>query len=223
MPFRFSQPDRLRVSELHNLAIDPDPDEPFPFHLLDYVAKFAFLVLQKRREQNDPGLGRKPENLIDDLLGRLPMDWLARRWIVGLSDSRKEDPEIVENLSGGRDGGTGIGSRASLLNRNRRGAPFDEIDVRFLHLIQELPGVGGEALDVAALALGIKGIEGKRGLSGAAEAGNDDQLFPRNLHLEILEIVLARTADLDSLRRHRTPNVEPVSQAQLLLFSSECP
>ena len=36
--------------------------------------------------------------------------------------------------------------------------------------------------------------------------------------MEILQIVLARAADLDSLRRHRTTNVEPISQAQLLLF-----
>ena len=32
--------------------------------------------------------------------------------------------------------------------------------------------------------------------------------------------MLARTTDLDTLRRHRTKYVEPLSQAQLLLFSS---
>jgi hypothetical protein len=39
--------------------------------------------------------------------------------------------------------------------------------------------------------------------------------------VEILEIVLACTADLDSLRWHRTTKVEPVSQAQPSPFSSQ--
>ena len=90
-----------------------------------------------------------------------------------------------------------------MFNRNRRGKPFDEIDVRFFHLIEELPRVSGEAFHVAPLAFGIERIEGERRFSGTAQAGNDHQLLPRQFHVEILQIVLARTTDLDNLRRHR--------------------
>ncbi len=84
--------------------------------------------------------------------------------IVRLADGREQDAEIIENLGRGRDSGTGIRSRAPLLDRDRRRKPLDEIDVRLFHLVQELPGVGGEALDVAALSLGIERVEGEGGL-----------------------------------------------------------
>ena len=35
------------------------------------------------------------------------------------------------------------------------------LDVRLLHHLQELAGVGGQALDVAPLPLGIDGVEGE--------------------------------------------------------------
>ena len=41
------------------------------------------------------------------------------------------------------------------------GQALDEVDVRLVHLAQELPGVGREGLDVAALALGVNGVEGQ--------------------------------------------------------------
>jgi hypothetical protein len=36
---------------------------------------------------------------------------------------------------------------------------FDIVDVRFLHLPQELPGIGRQRLDITALPLGVDGIE----------------------------------------------------------------
>ena len=96
----------------------------------------------------------------------------------------------------------GFAAGAALLDRDRRRKTFDEIDVRFFHLIEKLPGIGGQTLDVTPLAFGIERIESERRLSRAAQAGDNDQFLTRNLDVEILEIVLARTTDLDSLRRH---------------------
>src|SRR2546422_10918357 len=70
------------------------------------------------------------------------------------------------------------------------------------HLIEELPRISGEALDVAALPLGIKSVEGQRGFPGAAQPGDDHQFLPWNFHMEVLEIVLAGSANFDNLRRH---------------------
>ena len=137
-----------------------------------------------------------------------------------LADGRKKHAQIIVNLGRGRDGRTRIRPRAALLDRDRGRKPFDEIDVRLFHLVEELPGISRKALDVAALAFGIERIEGERRFPRAAQAGDHDQLLPRNLDVEILEIVLARTTDLDSLCRHRTGYVEPISQAQPLHFSS---
>ena len=128
-----------------------------------------------------------------------------------LTHGRKQHAQVIVNLGRGRDGRPRVRARAPLLDRDRGRQAFDEIDVRLFHLVEELPGVGGKALDVAPLSFGVEGIKGERGLAGAAQAGNHDQLFPRNLHVEVLQIVLARSTDLDSLRRHRTRNVEPVT------------
>ena len=92
------------------------------------------------------------------------MDGLPGRGIVRLTDGRKQNAQIVENLGRGRDGGTRVGARAPLLDRDRRRKALDEIDIRLFHLVQELPGVGGEAFDVAALPLGVERVEGERGL-----------------------------------------------------------
>ncbi len=49
-----------------------------------------------------------------------------------------------------------------LLYRNRRREPFYMIDIRLFHHRQELTRVGRERLNIAALPLGIKRVEGER-------------------------------------------------------------
>ena len=100
-----------------------------------------------------------------------------------------------------------------------------EIPREKLVVITGLSGSGKSSLafDIPALSFRIKRIKRERGLPGPAQAGNNNQLLSRNLYLKILEIVLACTADLDSLRWHRTTKVEPVSQAQPSCFSSQKP
>jgi len=68
------------------------------------------------------------------------------------------------------------------------------LHVGLLHLAQKLARVGGEAFHVAALALGVDGIEGEGGLAGPREAGDDHQLVARDFDVDILQVVLARAA-----------------------------
>ena len=81
----------------------------------------------------------------------------------------------------------------------------DMVDVRLLHHLEELAGVGRQALDVAALALGIDGVEGEARLARAREAGDDRQLVARDVDVDRLEVVLARAADLDELLLRHVP------------------
>src|SRR3954466_5836024 len=71
------------------------------------------------------------------------------------------------------------------------------IDVRLFHLPEKLPGIGRKRLDIAALALGEDRIEGKRGLAGAGESGENDQFLARDFEIDVLEIVLPGPADDD--------------------------
>src|SRR5690606_7630712 len=71
------------------------------------------------------------------------------------------------------------------------------------HHLQELAGIGRQALDIAPLPLGIDGVEGERRLARAGQAGHDDQLVARQVEIDVLEVVLARAANGDEfLVRH---------------------
>jgi hypothetical protein len=63
------------------------------------------------------------------------------------------------------DGAARIPARRLLFDRDGGGQALDAVDIGLAHQLQELAGVGGEALHVAALALGIDGVEGERGFA----------------------------------------------------------
>src|SRR2546422_2191298 len=85
--------------------------------------------------------------------------------------------------------------RSLLLDGDRGGDPLDRVDQRFRHPLEELLGIRRERLDVAALALGVEGIERERALAGPRRSGDDREGAPRQLDGDPLEIVLPRVAD----------------------------
>ena len=84
-----------------------------------------------------------------------------------------------------------------MLDGDGGGEAVDLVDVRLLHHLQELPRIGRQALDVAALALGVDGIEGERGFARAGQPGEHHELVARDIEVDILEVVLAGAADRD--------------------------
>ncbi len=58
------------------------------------------------------------------------------------------------------------------------------IDVGLLDALEELAGVGREGFDVAALALGVDGVEGEGGLSRSGDAGDDGKGVVRNVDVD---------------------------------------
>jgi hypothetical protein len=82
-----------------------------------------------------------------------------------------------------------------LVDRHRRGESFDEVDVGFVHLAEEHPGVGRQGFDVAALALGEDRVEGQRGLAGPGQAGEDDHGVAWQGDLDVFEVVCPRALD----------------------------
>ena len=76
-----------------------------------------------------------------------------------------------------------------------------------------LAGVGGQALHILALALGVNGVKGERRLAGAAEAGDDDQAVAGDLQRKILEVMLSRPGDPDEFLSHVTATIVPFRSA----------
>ena len=76
-------------------------------------------------------------------------------------DAGEEQAEVVVDLGHRADRGSRVPGCALLVDADRRAQAVDLVDVRLLHLPQELAGVGAQRLDVAPLSLGIDGVEGK--------------------------------------------------------------
>ena len=115
---------------------------------------------------------------LQDLLGRLGRDDPAAARAVGRPDPGEEEAEEVVDLGDRANGRARVGRDRLLVDGDRRRDALDGLDLGFLHLVDELAGVGREALDVAALALGEDGVEGEGRLPGAGRAGDHDQLVP---------------------------------------------
>jgi hypothetical protein len=120
---------------------------------------------------------------------------------VRIADAREQQAQVVVDLGDRADGRARVVRRRLLLDRDRRRQPFDQIDVGLFHQLQELPRVGRQRLDVAALPLRIQRVERERALARPGQAGDDDQPMPRQVEVEVLEIVRAGAADADLIHR----------------------
>ena len=93
------------------------------------------------------------------------------------------------DLGGGGDGGAGIARGRALADGHRGADAVDAVHGRLLHPLEELPRVGGEALDVAAVTLGVQRVEGQAALARARDAGDHHELAGGDGDVDVLEVV----------------------------------
>ena len=153
------QPDRLGPRQFDNFAIHAHPHKAFALQFLNYVAKFSDFALHNRSQQHDATFRRIGRDLVGDLLRREFENGRARGRIVRLSHRGKEQPQVVVNFRRRGDRRARISARTPLLDRDGRRQSFNKIHVRFLHLVQKLPCIGGQALHVAPLALRVERVK----------------------------------------------------------------
>ena len=168
---------------------------------LNLLAKLALASAHDRRHHRDAlarGVGPAAlHNLRHDLLGRLPRDGPVAVRTVRLANRRIQQPQVVVDLGDRADGRTrGAGGRL-LLNRDRGRQPIDGVDVGPLHLVEKLPRVGRQRLDVAPLSLGVDRVERQRALARPGKSGDDGQGIARNRDGNVLQIVLTSPANVD--------------------------
>ena len=97
-----------------------------------------------------------------------------------------KQPHVVVDFRGCGDGGAGVAGGVFLLDGDGWSEAIDEVNVWFFNTFQELAGVGGERLDVAALAFGVDGVEGEGGFAGAGDTGDDGELSVRDVATYVL-------------------------------------
>src|SRR5262245_43479673 len=118
------------------------------------------------------------------------------------ADPGEQQPEMVVDLGHGPDRRPGVARRALLVDGDGRREAVDLVDVRLLHLAQELPGVGAQALDIAALTLGVDRVEREAALTAAREPGDHDESVARERDRDVLEVVFAGTANDELILGH---------------------
>ena len=117
--------------------------------------------------------GSSPRRAHD--LGGLADDFAAAAAAERAADARVQQPQVVVDLGRRADGRARIADAVLLADGDRRADAFDRVDVRLLHPLEELPRVGRQRLDVAALPFGVDRVEGERRLARAADAGHHDE------------------------------------------------
>ena len=194
--------ERGRLLEQVLLAVDLDAREALVAELLEQVAELALAVAHDRRVDREARALGQREDLLDDRVDRLPGDRPPADRAVRPPDARVEQAQVVVDLGDGADGRARVARGRLLVDRDRRREALDRVDVGLLHHLQELPRVGAQALDVAALALGVDRVEGKARLPGAREPGDADERVPGEPDGDVLEVVLPGAVDDELVGRH---------------------
>ena len=73
-----------------------------------------------------------------------------------------QKPQVIVDFGGRGHGRAGIARGVFLLDGDGWREAVDQVDVWLFNPFQELAGVGRERFDIAALALGVDGVEGER-------------------------------------------------------------
>ena len=183
-------------------AVHADTDEALLAGALEDTVALGLAVLDQRAQDQQAGALRLGQHLVHDLADRLALDLAPAVGTVRVADAREQESQVVVDLGDRADRRPRVLARALLVDGDRRREPVDLVDVRLLHLAQELAGIRGEALHVAALALGVDGVEGEAGLAAPGQPGDHDQAVTRERDADILEVVLARAAHDDSILGH---------------------
>jgi hypothetical protein len=114
-----------------------------------------------------------------------------------LRGAREQQLQVVVQLGHRADRAAAGAHRVGLVDGDGRRHAVHAVDRRAVHAVQELPRVGAEGLDVAALAFGVQRVEDQAALARAAGPGDHRQLAGADVQVEVLQVVLAGAADAD--------------------------
>jgi hypothetical protein len=176
------------------LPIDADAGEAGALPFRQLLAILTLAAAHDWGEQIEACSFRQGEHAVHHLADGLRADRQAGGGGIGDADARPEQAHVIVDLSDGGDRGARVAARGLLLDADGGREAVDMLDIRLLHHLKELARVSREALHIAALALRVDRVEREARLAGARKAGDDDQCITRQIHVDALEVVLARAA-----------------------------
>ncbi len=168
-------------------------------HVLEQLAVVPLPAAHQRCQEHDLPIAEFLPDIFQDLLLTEFLHPLARLVGISLSGPGEEQAQEIIYFRDGTDRGSRVAVGGLLFDGDHRREPGDLVDIRTVHVADELAGIGTEGLHVAPLPLGEDRIKGEGGFSAAADAGDDDELVLGNGYVQVLEIVNPGTEHFDGI------------------------
>ena len=184
------------------LAVHAHAHEALGLQFLEAVEVRSLLEFHQRGHDDDFRTFGQGEDVGDDFIGGARLDGASALWAIHLAE---EDAQEVVDFSDGADRGARVAARGLLFQRDGGGKSFDLVDVRLVHLREELAGVGGKGFHIPALAFRIDDVERECGFARSRRAADDHKFVAGDVEREVLEVVLARALDMDGGMTHEVP------------------
>ena len=188
------------LGKVIEVSVHPDANIAAFFCVGKHFFVHTFLRADDGGEDDKTRTLRQGKDAVNDLIGGLLTDLLAANRAMRNADARIEQSEIIVNLGDRSHRGTRVFGGGFLVDGNGGGKPLDGINVGFIQLPQKHARIGRKRLHKAAVPLGIKGIERERGFARPGKPGEDNELIPRDIQVDIFEIMHPRAADLNHFR-----------------------
>ncbi len=174
------------VVQLVQLAVDQHAHVALGPQIVQQLPVLALAPDHHRRQQVEARALGHGGDLVLDLGQRAAAGRDAAVGAVDGAAAGEEQTQEAGDLGHRADGRARAAAQALLVDGQGRREAVDAVHVRLGQLVQELVGVAGEALDVAALAFGIQGVEGQRRLARTAGAGHHHQAAPGQPQVQVL-------------------------------------
>jgi hypothetical protein len=139
------------------------------------------------------------EQLRGNALGRLRLHRRTVFHAVLRAQLDVQQAQKVPHLGGRAHGGLAPAARQALLDGHGGRDAVHRIHLGPACGLHDAAGVGVERFKVAALAFVEQDVERQRGLARAADARHHVELATRNVHAQVLEVVLLGVDDLYSV------------------------
>ena len=165
----------LKLRDFHHDPVNASPREPLAKQINEQRVVFTLATANYGCQHLKPSSVFELHYLVNNLLGGLFGQSLAIIYTVLDTDTGKQQTQVVVHLGDRAHRGTRITRSRFLIYRNSRRKAFDDIDVGFVHLPEELPRIGAEAFYIAPLTLGINRVERQTALATARQTREHNQ------------------------------------------------
>ena len=188
-----------RVVQFADFAVDAGANESAVTQVVQHLQMFALALVDHRRQQHPAAVLGLRHDLVDHLADGLGLQRDAVLRAARRADAGVEKAQVVVDFGDGAYRRPRIVRGRFLLDGNGRRQAFDVIDIRLFHHRQELPGIGRQRLHVAALTLGVNGVEGQGRFARPGQTGDDDQPVTGQVEVDVLEVMGAGAANADEV------------------------